>query len=54
MKINYTKWGTQSPKGDWQFATPYINIIHNKDRYTQISFVVGSHHWWVIINDKRK
>jgi hypothetical protein len=56
MKINYTKWGTSSPKGSWQFATPYINIIHNKGQYnyTQVSFVVGNHHWWIIINKKKK
>lgn len=53
MKINHTKWGANSPKGQWQFATPYININRNED-HTQISFVVGSHHWWVIINRKRK
>lgn len=54
MKINYFKWGAHSPKGNWQFATPYININYNKGDHTQISFVVGSHHWWIIINKKRK
>ena len=53
MKIKHTNWGANSPKGDWQFATPYINIIRNEE-YTQVSFVVGSHHWWVIINNKNK
>lgn len=60
MKINYTKWGTSNPKGSWQFATPYINIINNTSdvhpmyNYIQISFVVGDHHWWIIINKKKK
>ena len=53
MKINYTKWGVNNRKEGWQFATPYINIIRSKSyEYTQISFVIGNHHWWVIINDK--
>lgn len=51
MKINYTKWGANNNKERWQFATPYINVIKSKS-YTQISFVIGDHHWWVIINDK--
>jgi hypothetical protein len=51
MKINYTRWGTNLPKGYWQFATPYFNIIRNPT-YTQISFVVGHHHWWITINKK--
>jgi hypothetical protein len=49
IKINYTKWGINSE--GWQFATPYINIIKNKGlwNYTQISFVIGNHHWWITI-----
>ncbi len=53
MKVNYTNWDTNKHKGTWQFATPYINIIRNEE-YTQVSFVVGSRHWWIIINDKTK
>jgi hypothetical protein len=53
MKIKHTNWGANSPKGQWAFATPYININRNQE-YTQVSLVVGSHHWWVIINNKNK
>lgn len=57
MKINYTNWGANSPKGNWQFATPYFNIIRytgttRVEGYTQISFVVGAHHWWINFNHK--
>jgi len=53
MKINYTNWDTSLPKGQWTFRTPNIGIIRNQD-YTQVSFVVGSRHWWIIINHKVK
>jgi len=53
MKIKHTNWSANSPKGQWAFATPYININRNEE-YTQFSLVVGSHHWWVIINNKNK
>lgn len=45
MKINYTKWRKH-------YSTPYISILPN-DAYIQISLIVWTHHWWIIINKKK-
>jgi hypothetical protein len=45
MKINYCKWS----KGTYH--SPHLSVMRNED-YTQISFVILNHHFWIIINKK--
>ena len=46
MKINHTKWHKK-------YHTPHISVIDNTD-YVQISLIILNHHWWVIVEKKRK
>ena len=45
MKINYCKFY----KGTYH--SPHISVIVS-ETYTQISFVIINHHFWIIINKK--